>query len=197
LAFTFGRRYDQFDPRPPAGAGTQAAGVQRSINPRVAVSTVLKNATFVASVGRFSQPPDFQYLVDASFDDTLRTGRFRRGNPSLGFEAAVQYEFSVRMRPTAITAVRVNLYVKRLDGLVAAAIFRYNSGLPYTRTNATGDTLIGLPNSYRLPAEKTLDLLVRRPLSVGGLSGGMYLDVRNLFNWRNLESVRRDTGTPG
>ena len=40
-------------------------------------------------------------------------------------------------------------------------------------------------------------LLVRRPLSVGGLSGGMYLDVRNLFNWRNLESVRRDTGTPG
>ena len=303
LAFTFGLRYDQFDPRPPAGAGTQAAGVQRSINPRVAVSTVLKNATFVASVGRFSQPPDFQYLVDASFDDTLRTGRFRRGNPSLGFEAAVQYEFSVRMRPTAITAVRVNLYVKRLDGLVAsvplgldpdsaifgngdfgtvkgvelllerditrgwgvratyalmgatatatnafqilrririgtlgdtifparvefpldydrrhaitvvgqgrvtrkgpfsgleaAAIFRYNSGLPYTRTNATGDTLIGLPNSYRLPAEKTLDLLVRRPLSVGGLSGGMYLDVRNLFNWRNLESVRRDTGTPG
>ena len=48
------------------------------------MSTVLKDATFVASIGRFSQPPDFQYLVDAAFDDTLRTGRFRRGNPNLG-----------------------------------------------------------------------------------------------------------------
>ena len=46
------------------------------------------------------------------------------------------------------------------------AIVRYNSGLPYTRTNATGDTLIGLPNSFRLPSEKTVDLLLRRPLSV-------------------------------
>ena len=311
IAFTFGLRYDQFDPRPPAGSTTQQAGVQRSINPRIAVSTVLKNATFVASIGHFSQPPDFQYLVDAAFDDTLRTGRFRRGNPNLGFESAVQYEFSLRMRPTPITAVRANLYIKRLDGLVAsvplgldpdsaifgngdfgtvkgvellfereitrgwgvrvtsslmtatatatnafqilrririgtlgdtifparvefpldydrrlaltvvgqgrvsdqggprvggiyplggleaAAIVRYNSGLPYTRTNATGDTLIGLPNSYRLPAEKTFDILLRRPLSVGGLRGGMYLDIRNFFNWRNLESVRRDSGTPG
>ena len=311
IAFTFGLRYDQFDPRPPAGTSAQKAGVQRSINPRVAVSTVLKNATFVASIGHFSQPPDFQYLVDAAFDDTLRTGRFRRGNPNLGFESAVQYEFSLRMRPTPITAVRINLYIKRLDGLVAsvplgldpdsaifgngdfgtvkgvellfdreitrgwgvratyslmgatatatnafqilrririgtlgdtifparvefpldydrrhaitvvgqgrvsreggpriggifpfggleaAAIVRYNSGLPYTRTNATGDTLIGLPNSFRLPSEKTVDLLLRRPLSVAGLAGGVYLDVRNLFNWRNLESVRRDSGTPG
>src|SRR5439155_559718 len=70
IAFTFGLRYDQFDPRPPAGSTTQKAGVQRSINPRIAVSTVLKNATFVASIGHFSQPPDFQYLVDAAFDDT-------------------------------------------------------------------------------------------------------------------------------
>jgi Carboxypeptidase regulatory-like domain len=314
IAFTFGLRYDQFEPRTTLLAGRRPGGggaVQRSINPRIAVSTVLRNATFVASIGRFSQAPDFQYLVDAAFDDTLRTGRFRRGNPDLGFESAVQYEFSLRVRPTDITAVRVNLYVKHLDGLVAsvplglttdsaifgngdfgtvkglellferevtrgwgvrasytlmtatatatnafqilrrvrlgtlgdtiyparvefpldydrrhaltvisqarvredggpriagffplggvevAAIGRYNSGLPYTRTNATGDTLIGLPNSFRLPAEKTLDVMVRRPLSVGGLPGGLYLDVRNLFNWRNLESVRRDTGTPG
>ena len=304
LAFTFGLRYDQFETRTNLGA-------QRSLNPRVAVSTVLKDATFVASIGRFSQPPDFQYLVDAAFDDTLRTGRFRRGNPDIGFESAVQYEFSLRTRPSPLTSLRANLYVKRLDGLVAsvqlgfnpdsaifgngdfgtvkglellvereiargwgvrvsytlqdavatatnafqilrririgtlgdtiyparvqfpldydrrhnltvigqarvqrgagprvggvrlveglevAAIARYNSGLPYSRTNATGDTLIGLPNSYRLPAEKTLDFLVRRPIRVAGREGGLYLDVRNLFNFRNVESVRRDTGEPG
>ncbi len=304
LAFTLGLRYDQFEPRTNLGA-------QRSLNPRIAVSTVLKDATFVASIGRFSQPPDYQYLVDAAFDDTLRTGRFRRGNPDLGFESAMQYEFSLRTRPSARTSLRANLYVKRLDGLVAsatlglnpdsaifangdfgtvrglellvereitggwgvrvnytlqdavatatnafqilrrvrigtvgdtiyparvqfpldydrrhsltviaqarvrqgagprvggvrliegleaAAIARYNSGLPYSRTNASGDTLIGLPNSYRLPAEKTLDLLVRRPIRVAGREGGLYLDVRNLFNFRNVQSVRRDTGEPG
>ena len=277
----------------------------------MAVSTVLNGATFIASIGRFSQAPDFQYLVDAAFDDTLRTGRFRRGNPDLGFESATQFEFSVRARPSPITSLRVNVYMKRLDGLVAsvplglspdssifgngdfgtvkgaevivereitngigvrvaytlqgatatatsafqilrririgtfgdtiyparvefpldydrrhgllvigqarvndgagprigglrpfaglevAAIGRYDSGLPYSRTNPAGDTLIGLPNSWRLPSEKSLDLLVRQPLRVGGWRGGLYLDVRNLFNWRNVVAVRRDTGTPG
>src|SRR2546426_12772080 len=95
---SLGLRYDQFDP----GAGIQGGrlGPQRSLSPRFAVSTVLRGATFVASWGRFSQAPDFQYLVDAAFDDTSRTGRFRRGNPDLGFEEAWQYEFSVRDRPS-------------------------------------------------------------------------------------------------
>lgn len=304
LAFTMGLRYDQFTGR--------RFGAQRSLNPRLAVSTVLSGATFVASWGRFSQAPDFQYLVDAAFDDTTRTGRFRRGNPSLGFEDATQYEFSLRLRPTPVTSVRGNLYIKRLDGLVAsvplgfdpdssifgnadfgtvkggeiifekdpangwglrvaytlqvatatatnafqllrrirfdsiigdtinparvefpldydrrhsvtivgqgrlgdeagpsllgvrflagleaAAIFHYGSGLPYSRTNTAGDTLIGLPNSSRLPSEYSIDALLRRPIRVWGVSGGVYLDARNLLNRRNTVAVRRDTGQPG
>jgi TonB-dependent receptor-like protein/carboxypeptidase family protein len=311
LAFTIGLRYDQFDGRVPLALGARGLGAQRSLNPRLAVSTVLKGATFIATWGRFSQAPDFQYLVDAAFDDTTRTGRFRRGNPNLGFEDAMQYEFSLRMRPTEITAVRANLYMKRLDGLVAsvplgfdpdssifgnadfgtvkgvelifekepahgwgvrvaytfqsatatatnafqllrrirldslgdtinparvefpldydrrhsltmvgqarvsdeagprlfgtavfggleaAAIFHFGSGLPYSRTNTAGDTLIGLPNTYRLPPEYSLDALVRRPLRVMGMSGGVYLDARNILNRRNTVAVRRDTGQPG
>jgi TonB dependent receptor-like, beta-barrel/Carboxypeptidase regulatory-like domain len=311
LAFTMGLRYDQFDGRVPVALGGARYGAQRSINPRFAVSTVLQGATFVASWGRFSQPPDFQYLVDAAFDDTTRTGRFRRGNPALGFEDATQYEFSLRLRPTSITSVRTNVYIKRLGGLVAsvplgfdpdssifgnadfgtvkgaeiilekdathgwgvrvaytfqtatatatnafqllrrirldslgdtinparvefpldydrrhsitiiaqsrindeagphllgqfplggletAAIFHYGTGLPYSRTNTAGDTLIGLPNSYRLPSEFSLDALVRRPIRLWGMDGGLYLDARNLLNRRNLIAVRRDTGEPG
>ncbi len=267
---------------------------------------MLKGATVVVSWGRFSQAPDFQYLVDAAFDDTLRTGRFRRGNPNLGFEQATQYEFSVRARPTANTSVRVNVFNKLLDGLVAsvplgveadstifgnldfgnvkgaevifdrplvdfwgvrlgytlqsatgtatnafdlvrririgptgdtinptrvefpldydrrhsvtvigqgrvpdsigprpfrgfeaAAIVRFSSGLPFTMTNLTGDTLIGLPNSHRLPPLLTVDMLLRRPLRVGRWRGSVYLDARNLLNRRNVEAVRRDTGEPG
>ena len=311
LAFTMGLRYEQFDGRVPVSLGSRGFGAQRSLNPRFAVSTVLHGATFVASWGRFSQTPDFQYLVDAAFDDTTRTGRFRRGNPALGFEEATQYEFSLRLRPTAITAVRGNLYVKRLDGLVAsvplgfdpdssifgnadfgsvkgielifekepehgwglrlaytfqsatatatnafqllrrirldslgdtinparlefpldydrrhsltvvgqarvsdgagprlfgafpfggleaAAIFHFGSGLPYTRTNTAGDTLLGLPNDTRLPPEYSLDALVRRPVRLWELRGGVYIDARNLLNRRNTVAVRRDTGEPG
>jgi hypothetical protein len=310
LAFTLGLRYDQFS----AGSAlaSESRGSQRKLSPRFAVSTVLQGATFVASYGRFTQAPDYQYLVDAAFDDSTRTGRFRRGNPNIGFEDATQYEFSLRIRPTPITSLRLGAYVKRLDGLVAsvplgldpdstifgnadagtvkgvdlilerdlrggfgvrlaytlqtakatatdafllnrvitvdpstgdtirparaefpldfdrrhtvtailrsrvsenvgprvlgvrplagleaAAIVRVSSGLPYSRTDLSGDSLIGLPNSSRLPATQTIDLLVRRPMRLGGARGGVYLDVRNLLNRRNIVAVRRDTGQPG
>lgn len=302
FGLTFGVRYENFAPAPTTTG--PAPKVRHGINPRLAFSAVLKGATVVASWGRFSQAPDLQYLTDAAFDDTLRTGRFRRGNPNLGFESATQYEFSVRVRPREFTSVRVNVFRKQLTGLVAsvplgvdpdstifgnldfgtvqgaevilerelrdwwgvrvaytlqnaqatatdafqllrrirldpvgdtidparlefpldydrrhsvtgiaqarvpdslrvvgglevAAIVRVNTGLPYTRTNATGDTLIGLPNSYRLPNQSSIDLLVRRPITVAGRRGSVYLDVRNLLNRRSVEAVRRDLGTPG
>ncbi|HEX6107518.1 MAG TPA: hypothetical protein VFZ26_18155, partial [Gemmatimonadales bacterium] len=34
------------------------------------------------------------------------------------------------------------------------------------------------------------------PLRLGGAAGGIYLDVRNLLNRRNIVAVRRDTGVP-
>jgi TonB dependent receptor/Carboxypeptidase regulatory-like domain len=310
LAFTGGLRYDQFS----AGSAlsTEFRGSRRKLSPRFAVSTVLRGATLVASYGRFAQAPDYQYLVDAAFDDTTRTGRFRRGNPNIGFEDAIQYEFSLRVRPTPITSVRLGAYVKRLDGLVAsvplgldpdstifgnadagsvkgveavferdlrggfgarvaytlqsatatatdafllnrlisidpatgdtirparaefpldfdrrhtltvilrghvsdsagprvlgvhalgglqaAVIGRLVSGLPFSRSDASGDSLVGLPNAGRLPATYTLDLLVRRPLRMGGVRGGVYFDMRNVLNRRNIIAVRRDTGLPG
>ncbi len=309
LALTAGLRYDQFDP----GADLPGAqlGARRRVNPRIGVSTVLHGATFVASYGRFSQSPDFQFLVDGAFDDTTRTGRFRRGNPDLGFEDSHQFEFSLRMRPRPLVALRLNAYFKRLDGMVSstplgvdpdssifgngdygnvrggeviferefrrgfgarvsytlqyatassssawvtsrlpridplagdtlfpakvdfpldfdqrhtlvalvqgqspdafgpslagfrpfaglegAAILRYGSGLPYSRTDVTGDSLVGPPNDSRLPATYTLDALVRRPFNLGRARGSVYLDVRNLLGRRNLVAVRRDTGTP-
>ncbi|MDQ3209009.1 MAG: hypothetical protein M3Q37_10460 [Gemmatimonadota bacterium] len=74
---------------------------------------------------------------------------------------------------------------------------RLSSGLPFSRSNAAGDSLLGLPNDARLPATMTVDLLVRRPVRLGSVRGGVYLDVRNLLNRRNIVAVRRDTGEPG
>jgi len=309
LAFTGGLRYDLFDPG--AKLPGQNVGARQRLSPRAAVSTVLAGATVVASYGLFSQPPDFQFLVDAAFDDTTRTGRFRRGNPNLGFEKATQFELSVRARPREHLSLRFNAFVKRLEGLVAsvplgvsadssvfgntdvgtvkgteviferepydgfgvrvtytlqqatatstsafllrqaavidpasgdtvfparvefpldfdrrhgltvilqgrvpdlvgpvvagvrplaglesAVVVRYGSGLPYSRTNAAGDSLVGLPNDSRLPSQSTVDLLVRRPFRVGRTQGSVYVDMRNVINRRNLVAVRRDTGEP-
>jgi len=309
LALTGGVRYDQFDGG--SSLPSEARGAQRSVSPRFAASTVLRGATVVVSYGRFSQAPDYQFLVDAAFDDTTRTGRFRRGNADVGFEKANQFEFSVRARVTEAVWLRVGAYSKRLTGLVAsvplgvnpdstifgnadagsvkglellverelrdgfgfrlaytlqkakatatdpflldrvtvvdpvtgdtthppraefpldfdrahtltliargkvpasagprllgvrpigglegAVIFRGNSGLPYTRTGVDGDTVGGLPNNARLPWTTTLDLLIRRPLRLGGVVGGIYLDIRNLLDRRNVIAVRRETGGP-
>ncbi len=309
LAVTAGLRYDQFS------AGTIEAAVNRgsrkSLSPRFAVSTVLKGATLVVSYGQFTQAPDYQFLVDAAFDDTTRTGRFRRGNPDLGFEKSTQYELSLRVRPREAISLRAGVYVKRLDGLVASVplgldpdstvfgnadagtvkglellaerefkdwfafrvsytlqkatststdpfllnrlivvdattgdtirparaefpldfdrrhsltvigrlrapenagprilgvrpvgglegsvIFRINSGLPYSRSDSTGDSLAGQPNGSHLPTNSTLDLLIRRTLRLGNVQGGIYLDVRNLLDRRNIVAVRRDVGQP-
>ena len=305
LGFTVGARLDGFSP---GGANTinKTLAAHMSINPRAAVSTMVAGATFVASLGRFSQPPDLQYLVNSAFDDTTRTGRFRPGNPNLGFESATQYELSVRVRLLTGNTVKINIYDKHLDGLVAsvplnvnpdssqfvnadfgtvtgaevifeqeltknwgvkvsgvvqqatatvsnafsiyqqrqvdpnthdtitasrfqfpldydrrlaltaivtgqldrsfaftplagleiAAVGHFWSGLPYTRTSLVGDTLVGAVNGSRLPNQKSLDMLLRRPIRLGKWHGGIYLDVRNVLNTVNQTSVRRDTGTP-
>jgi hypothetical protein len=307
LAFTAGLRYDAFTGRQDLPGNPSKT--QQGLSPRFAVSTVLKGATFVASYGIFRQPPDYQYLVDAAFDDTVRTGRFRQGNPNLGFEKSTQYEFSLRVRPTTGTSLRANVYVRRLDGLVASVplgvnpdssifgnadfgsvkgleliferefrrnwgarisytlqqavatsssaflthqaitvdpithdttfpakvefpldydrrhsligiisgqvpsnwgprllgvhpfaefqattVVRLFSGLPYSRTNLAGDSLVGLPNDYRLPSTSTVDLLVRRPFRMGRFGGSAYIDCRNLFNKQNIVAVRRNSG---
>jgi hypothetical protein len=309
VAVTAGLRYDRFDPG--SSLPGEARGSQNSVSPRFAVSTVLTGAILVASYGRFSQAPDNQFLVDAAFDDTTRTGRFRRGNPDVGFEEANQYELSLRVRPREAMTLRVGVYYKRLTGLVAsvplgvnpdssifgnadagtvrgaevlferelrngfgfrlaytlqeaeatatdpfllsrfitvdpftgdttrlaraefpldfdqrhtltaiargkvpdgvgpsvgraspiaglegAVILRLASGLPFSMSDSTGDSLVGLPNGSRLPNTSSLDLLIRRPIRLGGTIGGIYLDVRNLLNHQNVVAVRRDTGEP-
>ncbi len=84
--------------------------------------------------------------------------------------------------------------VRPFAGIEGTVIYRIASGLPFTFTNAAGDSIVGLPNDGRLPSTSTLDLLLRRPICFGAVSGSIYVDVRNLLNRRNVVAVRRDTG---
>ncbi len=302
LTLTAGIRADIYNGH--AQEPTGVSETQVALGPRLAVSTSLGPAVVVVSWGRFVQPPDFQYMADVAWDDTVRTGRFRRGNPGLGFETASQYELQVRARLSPNVALRVGAYVKQLDGLIASipfgvdpdsalfgngdygnvkgleialerefragfgfratyvlqradasasnawdlyrrlqitpagdtvlpakaqfpldydrrhsvvllgrvglphwfgsvlagtefgAVGRWGSGLPYSRTSASGDTLIGLPNTYRLPSQAALDLFLRRTFGTRGIRFGLFVDVRNVTNKRNVVAVRRDSGDP-
>lgn len=302
LTLTAGLRADVYN-----GQASEPVGVsktQLALGPRLAVSTALGPAIVVVSWGRFAQPPDFQYMVDAAWDDTTRTSRFRRGNPGVGFETANQYEFQLRARPSPNIALRVGAYVKQLDGLIASipfgvdpdsaifgngdygnvkgleftverefrgafgfratyvlqkadasasdardlygrlqitpvgdtilpataeypldydrrhslvllgrvrlpsgfgrilagtelgAVGRWGSGLPYSKTTPTGDSLIGLPNTHRLPSQATLDLFLRRMFGSGRTRLGVFVDLRNVTNHQNVLAVRRDSGEP-
>ncbi len=301
LTVSAGLRVDAFGS---GVADADGASGKLAASPRLAVSTALGSATVVASVGRFVQPPDLQYLVSAAFDDTLRTGRFRRGNPSLGFETSTQYELQARVRPSADIGFRAGVYVRRLEGLIASvpvgfdpdsavfangdfgtvkgveialereyrdgfalratyvlqqaqatatdardlfrrlrisptgdtirpsetafpldfdrrhalsvtararvpsrggavfagteagAVVQWSSGLPFSLRDATGDSLIGLPNSQRLPSQFTVNVMLRRSIDIGATAVGVYLDVRNLTNRRNVVAVRRSSGQP-
>jgi hypothetical protein len=75
-------------------------------------------------------------------------------------------------------------------------ILRAQSGLPFTLSDSTADSLVRVPNSSRLPGTSTIDLLIRRPLRLGRMFGGVYLDVRNLLDRQNVVAVRRDSGVP-
>jgi hypothetical protein len=83
-----------------------------------------------------------------------------------------------------------------LGALETALVLRFASGLPYTRTNAAGDSLASGINALRLPSYTTLDLLIRKPIPFGSNFASIYLDIRNAFNTSTIQYVRRDTGTP-
>jgi hypothetical protein len=89
------------------------------------------------------------------------------------------------------------------------ATFRVQSGLPYTmlenqgagqtapRLNfglggraASGTTL----NQFELPWTKNVDMRLNKGLRFGRLDATAYLDVRNLFNFRNIVGVFAETG---
>jgi hypothetical protein len=131
-------------------------------------------------------------LVDPFTGDTTRVAR---AEFPLDFDQRHTLTVILRGKAPEQVGPRI-LGVRPAAGLEGAIIVRALSGLPFSRSDSTGDSLVGLPNGSRLPTSSTVDLLVRRPLRLGRTAGGIYLDVRNLLNRRNVVAVRRDTGEP-
>lgn len=73
----------------------------------------------------------------------------------------------------------------------------YGSGLPYTPTDNLGNRL-GDRNEGRLPANYTVDMRLKKDISmgVGGHTLTLFTEVDNLFDRRNVINVYSRTGQP-
>ncbi len=76
-------------------------------------------------------------------------------------------------------------------------LWQHSSGLPYTPTDREGNALPGeTTNSARKPATDVLDLKANKDFSMGFLEYSFILEIKNLFNRKNVRKVHADTGTP-
>lgn len=191
LGFTAGLRYDGFDPGGQLANSTLHA--RSSLNPRVAISTAIKNASIVASMGKFSEPPDLQYLVDAAFDDTTRTGRFRQGNPDLGFESSSQFELSARMRLPSGNSLKTNLYYKRLTGLVASVPLNVNPDSAQF-INADIGTVQGLEVIFEREMRNGIGVRVS---GVAQSAVATVSDAFQIYEQTHVDPITGDTIPPG
>ena len=74
-------------------------------------------------------------------------------------------------------------------------IAQYGSGLPYT-FNPLRSIYVAEQNNSRLPETMTLDLYARKGFTIGTVQLGLFVDVRNVLNRKNVISVYSATGSP-
>ena len=76
-----------------------------------------------------------------------------------------------------------------------ATKFRYSTGKPYTPYNSNGSQSVDLINSMRFPVSHSLDIRVDKRWFFSGWTLITYIDVQNIYNRKNITSVRWDFRT--
>lgn len=164
------------------------------------IFSLATNYTFQNSKSTGSDPTDFlNGLSRQPFDiegnrpappqTTLRTRDDRRHNIAGQFTVAFPRDHSVGLLRN------VGIY----------GTYQLQSGLPYTRVlnigagarsnGALGATLAAEPlQASETPWTKNFDIRVTKGFEMGGTSWSLYLDVRNLFNFKNRNVVFSETG---
>ena len=89
-----------------------------------------------------------------------------------------------------------------LKGFSASLRFRFESGFPYTPSFPSA-AIVGndvqpefAQNSRRIPSAYEFDLSLSKEFPIGGVRPRVYVEVFNLLDTRNVNSVYSDTGEP-
>jgi hypothetical protein len=120
--------------------------------PRLGVAGAFKHSAgrsaFRVNYARVAQPPDFQFFIDNTIGDSLRTDIRRQGNPNLAFEQGNAFEAGFSQLFGEVVGLDVTAYLKDLDDLVTGSIGLGSSALG---TFTTGDkgTVKGLEITLR------------------------------------------------
>jgi outer membrane receptor protein involved in Fe transport len=83
--------------------------------------------------------------------------------------------------------------VKLPDRWGVYVLWQYGSGLPFTGTDSLQSQT---PNDRRMPWTSTVDMKANKDFGVGPLSYSFILEIKNMFDKKNVQSVHSDTGTP-
>ncbi len=93
----------------------------------------------------------------------------------------------------------------KLFGIIPASgvwgmnyVFRYGSGLPFSKVDSKTLQRLGGINSFRMPTTYTVDARFNRDFRIGGSKRvlSVFVEIENLFNRRNVVNVYSFTGLP-
>lgn len=120
--------------------------------PRVGIAGAFENSAgrsaFRFNYARVAQPPDFQFFIDNTIGDSLRTDVRRQGNPNLAFEEGNAFEMGVSQLFADAVGLDVTAYLKTLTDLVTGSIGISGDAPGVFTTNDNG-TVKGLEISAR------------------------------------------------
>ncbi|NNK48217.1 MAG: TonB-dependent receptor plug domain-containing protein, partial [Gemmatimonadetes bacterium] len=114
-----------------------------NVTPRLGMAGAFKNSAgrsaFRINYARVAQPPDFQFFIDNTIGDSLRTDVRRQGNPNLAFEQGNAFEAGFSQLFGEVVALDITGYLKNLTDLVTGnvGLGGSNSGLFTTGDKGT------------------------------------------------------------
>lgn len=107
-------------------APTASTDWKVNVTPRLGVAGAFENSAgrsaFRFNYARVAQPPDFQFFIDNTIGDSLRTDVRRQGNPNLAFEQGNAFEFGISQLFGDVVGLDVTAYLKNLTDLVTGSI---------------------------------------------------------------------------
>jgi hypothetical protein len=107
-------------------APTASADWKVNVTPRLGVAGAFRNSAgrsaFRFNYARVAQPPDFQFFIDNTIGDSLRTDVRRQGNPNLAFEQGNAFEAGFSQLFGDVVGLDITGYLKNLTDLVTGNV---------------------------------------------------------------------------
>jgi len=133
-------------------APVASADWKLNVTPRLGVAGAFRNSAgrsaFRFNYARVAQPPDFQFFIDNTIGDSLRTDVRRQGNPNLAFEQGNAFEAGFSQLFGDVVGLEVTAYMKNLTDLVTGSISLGGSA-PGQFTTGDKGTVKGLELTLR------------------------------------------------